>query len=58
MADFSDAESEAPLKSLGHMHGNETRAETVERLQAVIKFAGHAPKADAPKKRAKTRSRG
>ena len=58
MADYTDAESEALLKSLGHMHGNEDRAQTLERLQAAIKFAGHAPKADAPKKRAKARSRG
>lgn len=53
MAEYSDAESEALLKSLGHQHGNEDRAQTVARLQAAIKFAGHAKADSAPVKRPK-----
>jgi hypothetical protein len=50
MADHSDAESLALLDYLGHMHGNETREETIARLQSALKFAKAEDKPEPAKK--------
>lgn len=60
MGDHSDAESLALLDQLGAMHGNETREETVARLQSALKFAGtnKPAKAEPVKKARKRRTKG